>query len=109
MPYFSVYIMYNSVSYIPEPYFTFMKNGVKTKEAKFKTDLWNDTIVGSTITFSNGNDKFDAMVTQVIWYDDTSTVDAIRKMLLAEEIKTMLPDLQSDDINTAISVHLKMN
>ena len=69
----------------------------------------NNTFVEAIITFSNGNDKFDATITQVKWYDDTSTVDAIRKMLLAEEIKAMLPNVQHDDINTAVSVYLKMN
>jgi ASC-1-like (ASCH) protein len=74
-----------------DPYFTFLKNGVKTIEGRVKKDWYRYVTKGDHIIVNNEGDteSFETVVQRV------TTYTSIKSMLENEELKKLLPDAES--------------
>lgn len=74
-----------------EPYFTFLKNGLKTIEGRVRKGWYADVQVDDEIVVSNveETDSVEVVVTRVAKYD------SIKNMLESEPLKQMLPDVET--------------
>jgi ASC-1-like (ASCH) protein len=78
-------------SHRAEPYFTFVKNGVKTIEGRIKKGKYQDIIFGDHIIIHNEEEteNFEVVVLDVRPYS------SFREMLEKESLKKVLPNVSS--------------
>ena len=84
-----------------EPYFTFLKNGQKTIESRVKKSKYKNIKPGDIITVHNNEetDSVNVIVRRV------STYSSIKDLLESEELKRVLPDV--DSIEQVIEIYRK--
>lgn len=91
--------------HIDDRYFKYIYEGVKTIEGREISDFWNIDILGKAITFHNGKEEFDCVITRCNVYIGICKEGAIRTMLNHEGVKNMLPDI--DNIDDGVNIYMK--
>ncbi len=73
-----------------EPWFSFLKSGEKIFEGRVRKHFWNKVKEEDVFTIFCGNEEFDVVVTEIIYFDD------FREMYkkLGEKL---LPGVKSED------------
>lgn len=81
-----------------EPWFSFIKKGIKTVEGRKGIDRWKKIKVGDTIVFTDGSDnnKFNAAVTGINVYEGKGT-DSLKNYLETETLARALPSIKTMD------------
>ena len=71
-------------------------------EGREISGFWNLDLLGEVVTFHNGEQEYDCVITRCNVYTGIDKQHAITNMLLFEGIKKMLPDVDNtqDAINT---------
>ena len=82
-----------------EPYYSFLKNGYKSIEGRIKKKWYRDLKPGDHIIVHN-MEKTDSFETVV---QDVRTYSSIREMLEKEQLKKLLPDI--DTVEQGIAVY----
>ena len=81
---------------IKEPWFTLIKNKLKTKEGRLNKGMFSDLKVGSKITWMtrarNNNKRFKKVLTEVI---EIKKFNFFKEMLREEGIQNVLPGFPS--------------
>ena len=75
-----------------EPYFSFVKNGQKTIEGRLLKSWYKDLVIGDHIVIHNQNDESNCFEVRVI---DLRIYKTIKEMLEKEELKRILPDVET--------------
>lgn len=82
---------------VREPYFSFIRNGLKTKEGRGgKSRLVLDTEIGEIVQFFDGEKAFEAAIV------DKKSYSTIEEMLRKEGFKDMIPDAESFEAAVAV-------
>ena len=92
----SEYMTYENDRY--QPYYSFLKHGQKTIEGRIKKKWYRDLKPGDHIIVHNkqGTDSFETVV------QDVRTYSSIREMLEKEQIKKLLPDIETVEQGIAV-------
>ena len=85
---------------IQEPWFSFVRDGIKTVEGRLNKGDWGKMKKGDIVTFENNEESIDTMIIDVILYD------SFQEMLAGESVEATLPGVQN--IEDSIDLYKKL-